>query len=151
MLKVNKEIISCLFYPTVLGMTQLFKEIVLNFQGYWNQTLVFANMLSFTGKVFFYHRLCIISKFLFELRHITYIITHGTTSQRLGSISFFFFLHVAISDLVQWLPYLGFVPGPTCTRSKGLMSLLLVLADESLQLSLVHHRWIYGARGKKWN
>ena len=52
-------------------------------------------------------------------------ITRGTTSQRLGSISFsFFFLHVAISDSIQWLPYLGFVPSPTRTTSKGLMSLL---------------------------
>ena len=53
------------------------------------------------------------------------IFTRGTTSQRLGSISFsfFFFLHVEISDSVQWLPYLGFVPGPTRT-SKGLMSLV---------------------------
>ena len=49
-------------------------------------------------------------------------ITRGTTSQRLGSISFsFFFLHVAISDSIQWLPFLEFVPGP---MSKGLMSLL---------------------------
>ena len=39
----------------------------------------------------------------------------------------FFFFHVAISDSVQWLPYLGFVPGPTRTTSKGLMSLLLNL------------------------
>ena len=38
----------------------------------------------------------------------------------------FFFLHVAISDSVQWLPYLGLVPGPTRTTIKGLMSLLLV-------------------------
>ena len=37
---------------------------------------------------------------------------------------FFFFSHVAISDSVQWLPYLGFVPGPTRTTSKGLISLL---------------------------
>ena len=53
----------------------------------------------------------------------------------------FFFLHVAISDSVRWLPYLGFVPGPTLTSrvkitecnltsvstrttSKGLTSLL---------------------------
>ena len=51
-------------------------------------------------------------------------ITRGTTSQRLGSISFsfLFFLHVAISDSGQWLPYLGFVPGTMCTTSKGLMS-----------------------------
>ena len=39
---------------------------------------------------------------------------------------FFFFFHVAISDSVQWLPYLGFVPGPTRTTSKGLMSLLFL-------------------------
>ena len=50
------------------------------------------------------------------------LITRGTTSQLLDSISF---LHVVISDSVQWLPYLGFVPGPTRTTSKGLMSLLL--------------------------
>ena len=53
------------------------------------------------------------------------IFTRGTTSQLLGSISFsFFFFYVAISDSVQWLSYLGFVPGPTRTTSKGLMSLL---------------------------
>ena len=46
-------------------------------------------------------------------------------AQRLPSFSFFFF-HVAISDSVQWLPYLGFVPGPTRTTSKGLMSLLFL-------------------------
>ena len=35
-----------------------------------------------------------------------------------------FFFHVAISDSVQWLPYLEFVPGPARITSKGLMSLL---------------------------
>ena len=49
--------------------------------------------------------------------------------------SFFFFLHVAISDFVQWLPYLGFVPGPTRTTSKGLMSLLLKLDWNEKKLS----------------
>ena len=64
---------------------------------------------------------------------LLHVITRGTTSQRLGSIFVFFvffvfsfFFHVAISDSVQWLPYLGFVPGPTRTTSKGLMSLLLL-------------------------
>ena len=72
------------------------------------------------------------------------IITRGTTSQRLGSISFsfFFFFHVAISDSVQWLPYLGFVPGPTRTTSKGLMSLLFPknpqVSDKSAQVSKSH-------------
>ena len=32
---------------------------------------------------------------------------------------------ITISDSVQWLPYLGFVPSPMHTTSKGLMSLLL--------------------------
>ena len=45
---------------------------------------------------------------------------------RFGFHFFFFFFHVAISDSVQWLPYLGFVPGPTRTTSKGLMSLLFI-------------------------
>ena len=63
------------------------------------------------------------------LVNVFVFITRGTTSQRLGSISFLFFFHVAISDSVQWLPYLGFVPGPTRTTSKGLMSLLFSYAS----------------------
>ena len=81
------------------------------------------------------------SLFLFFFCSLHIIITRGTTSQRLGSIffSFFFFFHVAISDSVQWLPYLGFVPGPTRTTSKGLMSLLLSLI--SLTLLDKIHNW----------
>ena len=59
---------------------------------------------------------------------------------RFGFDFFFFFLfffHVAISDSVQWLPYLGFVPGPTRTTSKGLMSLLF-LEDSKLRLARLH-------------
>ena len=55
--------------------------------------------------------------------------------------SFFFFLHVAISDSVQWLPYLGFVPGPTRTTSKGLMSLLfiIIITTSGTAPFFVHH------------
>ena len=58
---------------------------------------------------------------------------------------FFFFFHVAISDSVQWLPYLGFVPGPTRTTSKGLMSLLFFLqvsVGHSVQVNVDWYEYI---------
>ena len=61
---------------------------------------------------------------------VYYLWYHEST---FGFHFFFFFLDVEISDSVQWLPYLGFVPGPTRTTSKGLMSLLF--------MNLVRHTW----------
>ena len=81
----------------------------------------------FPRSPFIYHHVTVVSSLIVHSCCTGHLVTRGTTSQRLGSISFsfFFFLHVAISDSVQWLPYLGFVPGPTRTTSKCLMSLLL--------------------------
>ena len=46
---------------------------------------------------------------------------------------FFFFFNVAISDSVKWLPYLGFVPGPTRTTSKGTSKVMSLLFSQFSQ------------------
>ena len=64
------------------------------------------------------------------------IFTYGTKNQLLDSISFLFFLHVAISDSVQWLPYWDLSPVPCIPRVLRLYESLFNLQKPAIENSI---------------